>query len=210
VSAGRLRILAVVAGLALAACGGERTGPRQQDYAAEIASARGAKDDMLAVPAQSPIPAERRSAFLPLAYFPVDRSYVVPAELEPASRRTTVEMPTSTGERRSMERVGTLGFMLMGQSASLGAFIESGTADVNRLFVPFTDATSGTETYSGGRYLDLERTRTGIYVIDFNRAYHPYCYYNPTFDCPYPPAENRLAMPVRAGERLKVPASTGG
>ena len=78
-----------------------------------------------------------------------------------------------------------------------------GAPDVDHLFVPFTDLTSGTETYPAGRYLDLDRTPTGIYVIDFNRAYHPYCYYNPTFDCPYPPAENRLRIPIRAGERLK-------
>jgi uncharacterized protein len=200
----------LLAALALAGCGGTATPPQTPDYAAEIASAREAKNAMLADPAQSPIPAERRNTFLPLAYFPVDRSYVVPAELEPAARRITIQMPTSTGDRRSMERVGTLGFMLMGQPASLGAFIESGSADVSRLFVPFTDATSGTETYSGGRYLDLERTRTGLYVIDFNTAYHPYCYYNPTFDCPYPPVENRLAVPVRAGERMKERASAGG
>ena len=63
--------------------------------------------------------------------------------------------------------------------------------------------TSGTETYPAGRYLDLDRNATGIYVIDFNRAYHPYCYYNLTFDCPYPPAENRLTVPIRAGERMR-------
>jgi uncharacterized protein (DUF1684 family) len=68
--------------------------------------------------------------------------------------------------------------------------------------VPFRDLTSGTETYHAGRYLDLERTPTGLYNIDFNRAYHPYCYYNSKFDCPYPPAENRLVIPIRAGERL--------
>jgi hypothetical protein len=76
---------------------------------------------------------------------------------------------------------------------------------MNRLFVPFSDLTSGTETYPAGRYIDLTRTPTGIYILDFNRAYHPYCYYNVTYECPYPPAENRLPLPVRAGERL--PAS---
>ncbi len=68
--------------------------------------------------------------------------------------------------------------------------------------MPFTDLTTGTETYAAGRYLDLERTATGIYEIDFNRAYHPFCYYDARFDCPYPPPENRLQTPIRAGERL--------
>ncbi len=72
-----------------------------------------------------------------------------------------------------------------------------------RLFVPFRDLTSGNETYGGGRYLDLDRTSTGLYDLDFNRAYHPYCVYNPEYDCPVPPADNRLAFAVRAGERLQ-------
>ena len=58
-------------------------------------------------------------------------------------------------------------------------------------------------TYAGGRFMDLDRNATGIYEVDFNRAYVPYCYYNPTFECPLPPKENRLTIPVRAGERLK-------
>jgi uncharacterized protein len=91
-----------------------------------------------------------------------------------------------------------------GQPLTLGAFVEAGARSFDRLFVPFTDLTSGTETYPAGRYLDLDRTRTGIYIIDFNRAYNPYCYYNPTYDCPYPPRGNRLTVPIRAGEKLAV------
>ena len=70
------------------------------------------------------------------------------------------------------------------------------------IFVPFADATSGEETYAAGRYLELDPTATGIYVVDFNAAYHPFCYYNEEYDCPFPPAENRLPVPIRAGERL--------
>src|SRR5438034_1354480 len=70
--------------------------------------------------------------------------------------------------------------------------------------VPFVDLTNGTETYPGGRYLELDRTPTGIYDLDFNRAFHPFCYYNPKYDCPYPPRENRLQIPIRAGERMSA------
>ena len=66
--------------------------------------------------------------------------------------------------------------------------------------MPFSDLTSGTETYAAGRFIDLNRNATGIYELDFNRAYIPYCYYNPTYECPYPPPENRLKIPIRAGE----------
>ena len=58
--------------------------------------------------------------------------------------------------------------------------------------MPFADTTSGEETYAAGRYMELDPTATGIYVIDFNGAYHPFCYYNAEYDCPFPPAENRL------------------
>ena len=151
----------------------------------------------------SPIPAERRQALLPLAYFPVSLDYRVPAVLHTSSDGQTMEMPTSTGQLRTMMRVGRLEFTLRGQQLGLSDFIEAGSQDLDRLFVPFTDLTSGTETYPAGRYMDLERTPTGLYVVDFNRAYHPFCYYNPTYDCPYPPRENRLKIPVRAGERMK-------
>jgi uncharacterized protein (DUF1684 family) len=102
-----------------------------------------------------------------------------------------------------MMRVGRLEFSLRGTPLALSAFVEAGSRDLNRLFVPFTDLTSGTETYPAGRYMDLERTPTGLYVIDFNRAYHPFCYYSPVYDCPYPPRENRLQIPVRAGEKMR-------
>jgi uncharacterized protein (DUF1684 family) len=85
----------------------------------------------------------------------------------------------------------------------LGAFIEAGESP-DRLFVPFADETSGAETYRGGRYLDIARSPTGIYMLDFNRAFNPFCYYNSTYDCPYPPRENRLPVAIRAGEKVEA------
>jgi uncharacterized protein (DUF1684 family) len=168
----------------------------------ELQSFRAAKDAAF-VEADSPVPADKRAALLPLAYYPPSSAYRAPAVLKPLADGTTVEMPTSTGQRRKMRVVGTLEFTLRGQPLTLGAFVESGARDLSRLFVPFTDLTSGTETYPAGRYIDLDVTPTGIYVIDFNRAYNPYCYYNPTYDCPFPPRSNRLQVPIRAGEKVK-------
>jgi uncharacterized protein (DUF1684 family) len=109
-----------------------------------------------------------------------------------------------------MRRAGALEFSLKGQPMKLTAFVEEGAPDLNHLFVPFSDLTSGTETYPAGRYIDLERNATGVYELDFNRAYNPYCYYNKTYDCPIPPRENRLHVPVRAGEKTKDVASPSG
>jgi uncharacterized protein (DUF1684 family) len=198
--AGALGLLLALV-LAVPACGPDPAA-EQRTYIAELEQFRTMKDQAMDS-AESPIPPERRKALLPLGYFPASLDYRVPAVLRPSDDRPTLEMPTSTGQLRTMMRIGRLEFTLRGQQLGLSAFIEAGTEDLSRLFVPFIDLTSGTETYPAGRYMDLQRTPTGLYVIDFNRAYHPYCYYNPTYDCPYPPRENRLKLPVRAGERMK-------
>jgi uncharacterized protein (DUF1684 family) len=152
-----------------------------------------------------PLTQAKRDELLPLSYYPVDPDSSVPAGLKVADEQPVFEMPTSTGKMRKMRRVGVLEFMLKGQPLTLGAFVEDG-ADLNRLFVPFSDLTTGKETYAAGRYMDLDRTATGVYVVDFNDAYNPYCAYNATYDCPFPPPSNRLKVPVEAGERVKSQA----
>ncbi len=172
-------------------------------YVDAMASARAAKDRMLRESTESPVPADKRASFPPLAYYPIDETYRVPAALKPPARDAgqVIVMPTSTGQRRQMRRAGTLEFAVHGQPLKLSAFSDVESPVANRLFVPFADLTNGKDTYPGGRYLDLDPTPTGLYEIDFNRAYSPYCAYNPQYDCPYPPAENRLKIEVRAGEK---------
>ena len=179
---------------------------KQVPYFDEINNWRAVKDDFMRRSEDSPIPADRRASFPPLSYFPIEAEYRVPAALTIARGQEILEIPTSRGERRPHYRVGTLRFTLKGQLLTLTAFVEVGQEDLRRLFVPFGDLTNGTETYPGGRYLELDRTATGIYDLDFNRAYHPFCYYNPKYDCPYPPRENRLPLPIRAGEKMGAPA----
>lgn len=150
----------------------------------------------------SPVPPENRATFPPLLYYPIDPAYQVPASLNVAQGAEVLQIPTSTGQRRDMRRIGTLRFMLQGKELTLTAFIDANNNDMRRLFVPFGDFTNGNETYPGGRYLDLDRTASMAYDLDFNRAYNPFCVYNPKYDCPLPPKENRLAVPIRAGEKL--------
>lgn len=171
-------------------------------YTEEIAAWRASKDQFMQHSDESPIPPDQRTSFPPLSYFPIEPEYHVPAALAVSRSDAVIEIPTSGGERRPHQRVGTLSFTLKGQRLTLTAFVEVGQQDMRSLFVPFGDLTNGTETYPGGRYLTLDRTATGIYDLDFNRAYHPFCYYNPKYDCPYPPRENRLPLPIRAGERM--------
>jgi uncharacterized protein (DUF1684 family) len=198
----RIVTTVALAGIALAGCNAGNPAPAEEaDYSTRIQVERAAKDEAFRKQPNDPVPPDKMAEFLPLKYFPPDPDYVVPAALNPSQERTVVEMVTSTGKIRKQHRVGVLEFTLKGQPLTLGAFVEEG-ADLNRLFVPFSDMTSGTETYAAGRYLELDRTASGVYTIDFNKAYNPFCYYNKEFDCPYPPRESRLPLPVRAGERL--------
>ncbi len=184
------------------------SGPAPADtrpYQDELAAFRAEKDAAFRSEKDSPIPVDQRAAFPGLAYYAVDAAYRVPALL--TENRTgppvVIELQTSGDERRRMRKVGTLGFALGAASVKLTAFADADARTVDRLFVPFGDLTNLSETYRGGRYLDLDRTPTGLYDLDFNRAYHPFCVYNPTYICPVPPSENRLTVAISAGERLR-------
>lgn len=189
--------------VALLAAGGCSSGPSAPDesgYLAEIAAGRADRDRTFGE-TSDPVPPDKREILLPLRYFPPDIQYSVPAALRLADQRPVFELPTSTGAIRRMQLVGVLEFTLQGQPLSLGALVPEGTQRITDLFVPFADLTTGEETYEAGRYLDLRPTATGIYTIDFNLAYNPYCAYNQTYECPFPPPSNRLKVAVRAGER---------
>jgi uncharacterized protein len=193
-------VCAFVAVLGLAGCT-----VREIPYDQEIATWRAEKDLFMRESPESPVVQADRATFPPLTYFPINPEYRVPAALAVARSADILDMQTSTGQRRRMQRIGALEFTLKGQPLKLTAFAEATDTELQRLFVPFHDLTNGTDTYPGGRYLDLERTATGVYDLDFNRAYHPFCLFNAKFDCPVPPRENRLAIPVRAGEQLGAP-----
>jgi uncharacterized protein (DUF1684 family) len=194
--------------LATVAC---TSGPTLDDrpYQAQIQKDRADKDAFFRS-ADGPLEPEKRAGFTGLVYYPIDSSYQVPARLEvdTVDRETILQLDTSKRDKRRVRRIGKLHFTLAlpntpPASFVLTAFVEVDSPDVNRLFVPFTDVTSNNETYGGGRYLELNKTATGLYDLDFNRAYHPFCVFNPGFECPVPPRENKLMTAIRAGEKLK-------
>jgi uncharacterized protein len=194
----------VIAGLAGVACSSGPAPIDTRSYVDQIAAQRAEKDRAFRQDATSPIPAAKRASFQGLGYFPIDPQYRLPASLEAAPSNPPVffTMETSQHEPRRMQRIGTLRFAIAGAPYTLAAFSETDEGAPNRLFLPFYDQTNGAETYKGGRYLELDRTPTGLYDLDFNRAYHPSCVYDPQYDCPVPPRENRLPVAIRAGERL--------
>ena len=171
-----------------------------------LAAFRVARDELFRTHPQSPVAAEKRSAFRGLAYWPHDPALRMSAALEPDPAFAAADLPASVGDAPAFTRLGWVEALVAGGAARLAVYWLAGYA--GGIFIPFRDATSGHETYAGGRYLwdsakgaDLG-SRDGRLVLDFNYAFHPSCVYDPRWSCPLAPAENWLAMPVRAGERL--------
>jgi uncharacterized protein (DUF1684 family) len=173
-------------------------------YEDAVEQYRADKNEYFRVSPGSPIPEAEREAFAGLPYYRVDPALRFDdLRLEPygGSEPVRFEIPTSDGRLRPAERAGVFTLPLDGAGRTLTAYIFEG-GSTESVFVPFLDATSGAETYGAGRYLDIEREDDGTYSVDFNLAYHPSCVYDPKFSCPLTPAENRLPVPIRAGERL--------
>ncbi len=165
---------------------------------------RAEKDRLFTTHPQSPIEPPRRSTFDGLEYWPFEATARVVG--------TFVEAQTqpSFGEGElALRRIGDVAFTLFGHDLRLPVLWIEGYA--GGLFIPFRDATSGTETYGGGRYLldtiksaDLgSDAADGSIVLDFNYAYHPSCTYDPRWVCPLAPPQSMLSLPIRVGERLK-------
>lgn len=172
------------------------------EYVAEIDRHRAGKDDYFRTSRDSPIPLAKREGFTGLAYFPADPAYRLEGlRLQPyaGAEPPSFQIPTSDGQLRPARRAGSFSFDLGGEPRALIAYVLTGG---DSLFVPFLDATSGSETYGAGRYLDLEPDEDGSYDLDFNLAYHPYCLYAEEYSCPLTPAENRVGARIEAGERL--------
>ncbi|MEO8285610.1 MAG: DUF1684 domain-containing protein [Chloroflexota bacterium] len=161
------------------------------------------KDKFLAEHPQSPLLPEDKENFRGANYFPVDLKYRVTANFVEETRPGVFKVQTTTGDFKEYTRIGRLEFEIDGQKVSLVAFMPPSDEPLhgNRLFVPFRDKTSGKASYGAGRYLDLNKRPGSQYVLDFNRAYNPYCAYSPYYSCPLPPGENNLAIEIAAGEK---------
>ncbi|HEY7835243.1 MAG TPA: DUF1684 domain-containing protein [Ktedonobacterales bacterium] len=177
-----------------------------ESYVAEITAFRAEKDRFFGASPDSPFPArERGAAFGGLRYYPPDPALRVVAEVVPFADPRTVPLGSTKGDVRPQVRYAELRFTLAGEACHLLAFTDPDAGEHAELFVPFRDATSGSETYGAGRYLETsEKTRpdgSRSAELDFNLAYSPWCAYNPAYSCTLPPPENRLPVAVRAGER---------
>lgn len=146
----------------------------------------------------SPLSEEQKETFQGLIYYPENLQLRFDVEVEPFAEQIKIDMQTSTGDLQEYTKFGRFQFDIDGEGAELTIY----TSADGGAFVPFVDATSGKDTYGAGRYLELEHQGGNKYQVDFNLAYNPWCAYSPFFSCPIPPQENRLKVPIRAGENF--------
>ena len=164
----------------------------------ELSDFRKAKDEFMGTDHHSPLTPDQQRAFAGLSYFDEDPEFDFVVEPEEFETQEVVEMQTSTGDIASYIRWGKVTFEVEGQQADLTLFKD---VDGEDFFLPFADATSGKDTYDAGRYIDPHVLDDGKVVVDFNQAYSPYCAYNEQWSCPLTPFENRLKVPIKAGEK---------
>ena len=152
---------------------------------------------------KSPLKPKDLKVFEGLDFFPIDSLLVVEAQLQRTPNTPFFDMKTTT-KRVTRERIfGVLSFTINNESYTLnvyqGAPESDSESESDYLFLPFLDSTNGTETYGGGRYIDLTIPEGNQMTVDFNKSYNPYCAYNEKFSCPIVPRENYLSLKINAG-----------
>lgn len=154
-------------------------------------------------PEKSPLLEEDLAAFEGLEFFSIDTTFAVTAEFVRTPSEEPFYMPTTTTRQPVYVKYGELHFKLKGEKHKLNVYqnleLVSDPEYADYLFLPFTDYTNGVSSYGGGRYLDLRIPSGSTVELDFNKAYNPYCAYNPRYSCPIPPAENDLKIEITAG-----------
>jgi uncharacterized protein (DUF1684 family) len=153
---------------------------------------------------QSPLKQADLKQFTALNFFNIDtQHFVVKARFEKLEHEKPFAMKTTTQRLPEYKRFARLYFNIGGDECQLYVYQNLDLAKLpqykNYLFIPFTDLSNGFETYGGGRYLDLEMPDSEEIILNFNKAYNPYCAYNEKYSCPIPPKENHLNIAIKAG-----------
>jgi len=194
----------------LVGCGEKAPGPVVMDEAAQeaweirLVEMRIDKNEEFMDPERTPLMAKDLPEFEGLNYYYPAPELRFHVPFNPEASTDTLTLVKRNGDPVSYLRKGSVTFSHEGAVHSLYVFGPVDTeADGDYLWLPFYDTTSGTDTYGGGRYLDIELDESGEVELDFNFAYNPLCDYNPErYNCTLPPEDNRLACAVAAGEKL--------
>lgn len=175
----------------------------KSDFNKEIDSFQNHLNAEFANPKESPLTEEDLKNFKGLDFFPADSKFRVLAKFVRTAGGKPFEMKTTTDRKPIYEKYGEVYFEIDGKKFKLNIYQSHKLRETEEyktyLFLPFTDLTNGDETYGGGRYIDLQIPQGDTIIIDFNKAYNPYCAYNHKYSCPVPPAENHLDIKIMAG-----------
>ncbi len=165
---------------------------------ADVAKIRSDKDENFRNSDESPI--KDKAAFKGLNYYSFNKDYIIDFALEKAEKTETVDIKMTDGTTEKLILFGKI----KGEFKDFTIALTIYQRENGDFFLPFKDKTAPTETYGGGRYLDLplKNAKNNQLRVDFNLAYNPFCAYNEDFACPIPPAENTLPIRIEAGEKL--------
>lgn len=172
-------------------------------YIKEIQNERTEKAKFMKESEESPFAGDSTTQFTNLNYFEPDVKYRVNADIEPIQNKKMVILPTSDDKEKKYLEYAYASFKLDGieNKLTILEIVDMGPYK-GTLFLAFADETSAKETYGAGRYLDLKKVPGAkTLVLDFNKAYNPYCAYSEKFSCPFPPKENLLKVAIKAGEK---------
>jgi hypothetical protein len=140
-------------------------------------------------------------------FYSGNESYVVKCKFVATKSGEPFDIPTSAGTTKTYTKFGEFRFKLNGKKQRLAVYRSMALLNhpiyKNYLFIPFKDKTNGVDTYGGGRYIDLfmKDVAGEEIILDFNKAYNPYCAFSDGYSCPIPPQENHLKISVEAGEK---------
>ncbi len=153
--------------------------------------------------ATSPLTKEGLEHFEGLDFYPADKDYLVEARFIFNPDPEPFEMETTTDRKPIYVKYGEAHFSLRGEDIILEIYQSDKAKQIEEfkehLFLPFKDLTCGEGSYGGGRFIDLKIPEGETIIIDFNKAYNPYCAYNHKYSCPIPPEPNHLNIPIPAG-----------
>ncbi len=171
------------------------------DYIGSILEHRTEVDTFMGSSGDSPLHDTLKSNFQGLNYFEIKEGFKVKAHLDKIPDRQTLILGTSDGATQEYVKYAYAKFNLSDTSLQLLVLKSEDDQGESYFFIPFSDLTSGEQTYGGGRYLEIPFSNDKQLDIDFNLAFSPYCAYSAKFSCPLPPAENHLQVAITAGER---------
>jgi hypothetical protein len=151
----------------------------------------------------SPLTKEDLVSFKTLDFYPINEKYFVVAQFTRTENEKPFGMKTSTDREPLYVKYGEVEFTIDGKALKLNVYknieLSKKKEYKNYLFLPFSDLTSGNESYIGGKYIDLKTPKGNTIAIDFNRSYNPYCAYNYKYSCPKVPLDNDLNIAIKAG-----------